>query len=77
MRGYIGICCPFLHTRSVYHRTIVPYHTEGISPVPQGTDIIEKVTFVYQTKVTFSCERVLQRCVNVGKKSDSVRNRAV
>ena len=30
------------YAEGIYHRTIVRYHTEGISPVPSGTDIIEK-----------------------------------
>ena len=28
----------------IYHRTIVRYHVEDISPVPEGTDIIKKDT---------------------------------
>ena len=30
------------YAEGIYHRTIVRYHIEDISPVPQGTDIIEK-----------------------------------
>ena len=29
------------------------YHIEDISPVPQGTDIVEKTHLCQQTKVTF------------------------
>ena len=30
------------YAEGIYHRTTVRYHIEDISPVPQGTDIIEK-----------------------------------
>ena len=30
------------YANGIYHRTIVRYHIEDISPVPAGTDIIEK-----------------------------------
>ena len=30
------------YAEGIYHRTIVRYHIEDISPVPTGTDIIEK-----------------------------------
>ena len=33
------------YAAGIYHRTIVRYHTEDISPVPSGTDIIEKDLF--------------------------------
>ena len=31
-----------LYAEGIYHRTTVRYHIEDISPVPSGTDIIEK-----------------------------------
>ena len=33
------------YAEGVYHRTIVRYHIEDISPVPRGTDIIVKTLF--------------------------------
>ena len=33
------------YAEGIYHRTIVRNYTEGISPVPSGTDIIEKNLF--------------------------------
>ena len=33
------------YAEGIYHRTIVRYHIEDISPVPTGTDIIEKSPF--------------------------------
>ena len=38
----------------IYHRTKVRYHIGDISPVPTGTDINEKPSFVRQTKEGFS-----------------------
>ena len=37
------------------------YHVEDISPVPQGTDIIEKTSFVRQTKEVFFMERATRK----------------
>ncbi len=42
MRKY-EIISVTLYTEGIYHRTIVRHHIEDISPVPQGTDIIEKI----------------------------------
>ena len=37
-----GIISVPSYANGIYHRTIVRYHIEDISPVPAGTDIIEK-----------------------------------
>jgi len=34
------------YAEGIYHRMVVRYHTEGISPVPQGTDIIENTACI-------------------------------
>ena len=41
LRKYDIISVPS-YAEGIYHRTTVRYHIEDISPVPTGTDIIEK-----------------------------------
>ena len=41
------------YAEGIYHRTIVRYHIEDISPVPQGTDIIVKKLFCLIDKRVF------------------------
>ena len=41
------------YAEGIYHRAIVRYHIEDISPVPTGTDIIQKRTVVYRQKCVF------------------------
>ena len=41
------------YAEGIYHRTIVRYHIEDISPVPQGTDIIVKNLFCLVDKRGF------------------------
>ena len=52
LRKYDIISVP-LYAIGIYHRATVRYHIEDISPVPQGTDIIEKANLCRQTKVRF------------------------
>ena len=41
------------YAEGIYHRTIVRYHIEDISPVPTGTDIIEKMSLLSVDKRDF------------------------
>ena len=41
------------YVEGIYHRTTVRYHVEDISPVPAGTDIIEKSLFCLVDKRDF------------------------
>ena len=48
------------YAEGIYHRTIVRYHIEDISPVPQGTDIIVKNLFCLVDKRGFSLSKNFQ-----------------
>ena len=45
------------YAEGIYHPTIVRYHIEDISPVPQGTDIIVKKLFCQVDKRVFYMEQ--------------------
>ena len=50
------------------------YHIEDISPVPQGTDIIEKSHLCRKTKVTFLVRKSNQTEQNRGKSKQKYTN---
>ena len=61
------------YAEGIYHRTIVRYHTEGISLVPSGTDIIEKKhPLSDRQKVFLFCERLPKRSRIEVKKTKSM-----
>ena len=63
---YDIISVPFIRRRRISSRE-VRYHTEGISPVPAGTDIIEKSVLCLLTKDAFFMCKYAQKVRNQGK----------